>query len=313
MESISAVICAYTMDRWDELAAAVDALKSQAKEGDQIIVVSDHNDELLARAETEFTGVDVMPNKHTKGLSGARNTGIAAATGDLVLFLDDDALPMPGWLDGYRARFEEDPNIAAVGGAVRPNWDGGKAPSWFPVEFGWVVGCDYRGLPGSGADIRNPIGASMGLRRHALDDIEWFSEGMGRVGALPVGCEETELCIRLRQHEPSARIVRDTVPVVRHRVPLNRQTTKYFLSRCYHEGRSKAALSSLVGSEDGLSAERSYASKILVSGAGNYARQAIGGDIKAVGRLALLVAGFASTGAGFALKSLSSKNKGATT
>ena len=60
-------------------------------------MVVDHNDALLARAKAEFPGVTVLPNAHAQGLSGARNTGIEAGTGDVVGFLDDDAAAEPAW------------------------------------------------------------------------------------------------------------------------------------------------------------------------------------------------------------------------
>ncbi len=87
------------------------------------------------------------PTPRTPGLSGARNTGVSHATGDVVVFLDDDACPEPGWLDAYRRAFV-DPTCQVVGGAVEPVLGRGPGPAWFPDEFGWVVGCDYRGLPG---------------------------------------------------------------------------------------------------------------------------------------------------------------------
>lgn len=299
--SVGSIVCAYTEARWTELSAAVVELESQVQPGDQLIVVIDHNDALLARARNAFTGpqTQVVPNAYTRGLSGARNTGIENCHTDITVFLDDDAFPEPGWMQAYRRRFSESAQIVGAGGAIVPNWEGGQAPKWFPDEYGWVVGCDYRGLPGDGEQIRNPIGASMAVRADVYSRVGEFNDGVGRVGALPVGCEETEFFIRVKQDQPDALVVRDTEAVVHHLVPRSRQTVKYFFSRCYHEGRSKAAVTAVVGAGDGLSAERSYVIKTLVRGMGLHSKQALHGDLSGLARAAMLPAGLAATTYGY--------------
>lgn len=299
--SIGVVVCAYTEDRWHDLELGVRELVAQIGDRDVVIVVIDNNPALLSRCEQQLASkrVSVVANAGPQGLSGARNTGIETCDRDIVLFLDDDAFPLPGWIDAYRQRFGSSQEVVAVGGAVEPLWEGGRAPRWFPPEFYWVVGCDYRGLPTSGAEIRNPIGASMGIRRPAFDVVGTFNDEVGRVGALPVGCEETELCIRLRQQIPGIHIVRDTAPVVRHFVPATRQSLRYFASRCFHEGRSKAAMTAVVGASDGLSAERSYVIKTLVAGMGNHLWAVLHGDFAGLVRAVLLPVGLAITTYGY--------------
>ncbi len=295
------IVCAYTERRWAEIVEGVNELSAQLGVGDQIILVIDHNERLLSRVREEFTSpqVRVLASKGTRGLSGARNTGIEACRQDLALFLDDDAIPQAGWIAAYRARFSESPDVVAVGGAVEPAWEGGSAPRWFPSEFGWVVGCDYRGLPASGLDIRNPIGASMAIRRSSLGIVGHFRDEVGRVGEIPAGDEETELSIRLRAAIPGSRIVRDTGPVVRHYVPRSRQRVRYFARRCYHEGRSKAAMTALVGTRAGLSSERTYVIKTLVRGIGIHVAQAVRGDLWGLPRAAMLPVGLACVTFGY--------------
>ena len=52
---------------------------------------------------------------------------------------------------------------------VEPDW-AGPPPEWFPSEFLWVVGCSYVGLPQHAAYVRNPIGASMAVRRRVFEE-----------------------------------------------------------------------------------------------------------------------------------------------
>ncbi|MCU1594382.1 MAG: putative glycosyltransferase, partial [Frankiales bacterium] len=221
MTTVSVVICTYTAKRWSHLVAGVDAVVAQLREGDELLVVVDHAPELQERAGAELSGCSVLANSHGQGLSGARNTGVHAAQGEVVAFLDDDALPGPNWLESLRGPFA-DGQVTGVAGAVLPDWEGGTAPRWFPMEFGWVVGCDYLGLAGHGVQVRNPIGASMALRRAPLLAVGGFSELVGRVGELPVGCEETEISIRLAQADPGVKVVRDTSGSVAHLVPRDR-------------------------------------------------------------------------------------------
>jgi GT2 family glycosyltransferase len=297
--TVSVVVCTYTERRWTHLRAGVEAVAAQLAPGDELLVVVDHAPEVLARAQAELSGCRVVPNSHGQGLSGARNTGVDLARGEVVAFLDDDALPGPGWLESLRAPFAE-PATTGVAGAVTPDWEGGSAPRWFPPEFGWVVGCDYVGLPPGGEAVRNPIGASMALRRAPVVAVGGFSELVGRVGALPVGCEETELSIRLSQADAAARFVRDTSGTVAHLVPADRQRLRYFTSRCYHEGRSKAVLSRLVGTQQGLASERSYATRTLPAGVLRHTAAALRGDVAGLARAAVIVLGLLTTALGYA-------------
>ena len=299
--AVAVVICAYDERRWPVLEQAVAETVDQLRIGDEAVVVIDHNPTLLAGARDAWgslPAVQVLPNSGGRGLSGGRNTGIEHSSAPVVAFLDDDAVPRAGWLDALGARFAE-ANVAAVGGAVQPRWEAGAPPRWFPDEFGWVVGCDYRGLPGDGAPIRNPIGANMAIARDAFDAAGGFSERLGRTGELPTGCEETELGIRIRAELPGRVVLRDTAAVVDHLVPVARGRLRYFVRRCWNEGRSKAALSALVGSGAALASERGHALRLVTEAPARYLRQAASGDLDGFARAGSCLLGLVVTGAGY--------------
>jgi GT2 family glycosyltransferase len=260
--TVSVVMCAYTEDRWEAIVGGCAAVLAQLGPADELVLVVDHNAGLVRRARAAIPGVRVVESEGIPGLSGARNTGVSATTGEIVAFIDDDATPRAGWVDHIRAAFE-DATTTVLGTRVVPSWQGARPPSWFPEEFGWVVGCGYRGQPTERATIRNPIGASMAMRRSALVGAGGFSAAVGRVGALPVGCEETELCIRMTERLPDVQVIFDPSAAVDHLVPLQRQSLRYFVRRCFHEGRSKRAVARLRGSAAALSAERDYVRLVL--------------------------------------------------
>ncbi|MEE2031643.1 glycosyltransferase [Rhodococcus chondri] len=260
----SVVICAYTERRWEALSRAVESVRSQTHPAEEILVVIDHNEQLLALARNELRGVTVMPNLYEKGLSGARNTGATAATAEIVAFLDDDAAAEDDWLAALVDPYA-DPHVLGVGGLVVAEWATAR-PRWFPPEFDWVVGCSYRGLPTERARVRNMIGASMSLRRELVVDAGGFATGLGRIGTRPLGCEETELCIRLAENHPGGLHLHEPAARVRHSVPEERATWAYFRSRCYAEGLSKAAVSARTGNARALSSEQRYLTSTIPKG-----------------------------------------------
>jgi glycosyltransferase involved in cell wall biosynthesis len=291
--TISVVICAYTRDRLEVLGEAIDSLRAQTLPPHEVILVIDHAPELLSEAQRLWPDLKIVANREQQGLSGARNTGVAEAGGEVVAFLDDDAIAAPDWLERLAAAYA-DPNVLGAGGAVHPRWVEDK-PAWFPPEFDWVIGCTHPGMPQQLEPVRNLVGANMSFRRQPLLEVGGFSHDLGRVGTLPVGCEETDLSIRVHQRWPEAQILYDPAAMVDHVVPPARGRVRYFLDRCRAEGRSKAVLAGMVGSDDGLSSERSYVRRTLPRGVLRDLGATLRGDAGGLGRAAMIFAGLAMT------------------
>lgn len=299
--SLSVVVCAFDTARRPLLRRCLDAVAAQLRPGDELIVVIDHNDVLLAAGGPGIW----LPNRFGRGLSGARNTGLAAAHAEIVAFVDDDAEITAGWADRTRAHYR-DPAVLGVGGRATPQWPDTR-PDWFPEEFDWVVGCSHRGLPTATAPVRNVLGATMSFRREAVRQAGGFDARVGRVGALPIGCEETELCIRLRARAPAGQILLDPEIVVRHTVSPDRVRLAYFVRRCFGEGRSKAVMGTLVGTAEGLRSERHYVRRVLPAAllrgvAGILIGPARGAHLQ---RSAVLILGLLATSAGYVQTRLS--------
>jgi GT2 family glycosyltransferase len=307
------VICAYTTARESLLRRAIASVVEQGQ-AKRVIVVIDYSSELFGRLSgDESLGecVAVVENVHQQGLSGARNTGIEYAQSDVVVFLDDDACADPGWLRAIRSA-HADSTVVGTGGWVAPDWEDGEVPAWLPEEFWWTVGCSYRGLPGAGVqEIRNPIGANMSFRRDLVTAVGGFRSGLGRIGTVPLGCEETEAAIRIRAYAPGGRIVHLTDARVGHYVPRSRTTWSYFRGRCLAEGRSKALVAGLVGTDVGLSSERRYVLRVLPLGVLHGLRDASRGDRAGLYRSGAILAGVSLTAFGYLAGRLEARDVGA--
>jgi glycosyltransferase involved in cell wall biosynthesis len=294
--TISVVICAYTMERWDDLVRAVESVRRQTTPPLEIIIVVDGNEQLRARAELAFPALTVLPNAHGAGLSGGRGTGAAAARGAIVAFLDDDAIAEPGWLEEL-CRAYEDPDVLGAGGSVEPLWRE-PAPRWFPAEFNWVVGCSYAGMAHEDGRIRNPIGTNMSVRAEVLLRTGGFADELARLNrgsAMSGTAEETEFAIRAARLHPGGYWAYRPQARVRHVVPPHRATLGYFFDRCRVEGSAKAILSGLTGSDEGLRSERSYVRSTLPRAVARELASALRGRADGLAKAAVIVGGLAVT------------------
>jgi glycosyltransferase involved in cell wall biosynthesis len=316
--SISVIICAYTEKRWDDLVAAVESVQQQTLPASEIIIVVDHNLDLLLRVRENLLGVIAIENGESKGLSGARNSGAVVAQGTVLAFLDDDAIAEPDWVEKLAACYTS-PNIVGVGGKIEPLWSVAP-PSWFPSEFNWVIGCTYQGMPTKNTPVRNIIGANMSVRRDILLSVGGFRASFGcnkdtsmasanlRWFHHYAGDEETEFCIRVTQLLPGSVWLYTTSAVIEHRVTAQRTRWAYYVWRCYDEGLGKASLVKLHKVRTALSSERTYTFKALPRGimrglVDTFFRR----DLTGVLRAGAIVVGLAITIVGYLIGSISSR------
>ena len=296
--TVSVVICAYTCDRWDDTLAAVASVRSQTTAPEEIVVAVDHNPDLFSRLHTALPDVTVVENQHQRGLSGGKDTGVEVTSSDVVAFLDDDAVAHPDWLRHFRDAYTDD-SIVGVGGTTLPRWETAR-PRWFPEEFDWVLGCTFTGRePGP---VRNLLGGNASFRREVFSVAGGFPSHIGRTSAQsrPLGCEETEFCIRVRQHRPDWTYFFEPRAVIWHRVGAERERFAYFRSRCFAEGLSKAAVTRSVGVADGLSAERKYITRTLTRGVARGLGDALRGDRAGIEHSCAISVGLLATAAGYA-------------
>lgn len=268
---VTVIVCVDTHMRWNDICDAIKSVVRQSVPPIECLVVVDH-DRSLADELTAFVWrcgfeavVSVVPSTGPRGLSGARNSGVARATTPVVAFLDGDSVADRKWLSGLLAAYDS-PDVRGVGGHVRPQWPGRVRPGWFPSEFNWVVDCSYDGLPATTSEVRNLLGANMSVRRDDAIASKGFHIGSPDHAVRHRVCGETELCLRILDQTPRARMMYAPDAAVGHRVGVEELTLRHFLRRCHAEGRSKAAVSTLAGNGVGFSGSRQYALRVLPRG-----------------------------------------------
>ena len=183
--TISVVIC--TRDRPQELERCLRSLAAQTEPAEELIVVDNKPEgDPAAAAAAQRHGARLVPEPRS-GVSRARNAGATAAVGDVVAFVDDDAVPDPGWVAAYQEAFR-DPRVNAATGRVvglsSPNHareDLGPLPRRFDrTDPHWFEQANF-GAVG--------LGLNMAFRRHLFEDGFSFPEWLGVGSPIPGGDE----------------------------------------------------------------------------------------------------------------------------
>jgi cellulose synthase/poly-beta-1,6-N-acetylglucosamine synthase-like glycosyltransferase len=284
------------MDRWDSLRAAVASVRAQTVRVHETVVVIDHNPGLMAKAAGELPGVTVIANAGSRGASGARNAGAAASRGEMLAFLDDDAIASSNWLESLLQHFK-DAKVVGAGGRLEPLWKT-RRPRWFPQEFDWALGCSYMGMPESASVVRNVFSNAMAIRRQAFDAVGGFRDDFGKVGSRSRP-EDTDLCLRTAGCDGGGTWIYEPNAVVGHQVPAERTTLSYFLRRCYYEGQGKATLAAMNGISESTSTEWQYTRYVLPHGIVRGLRETARGDSSGVARSFAIIAGTSFAVVGF--------------
>jgi GT2 family glycosyltransferase len=161
-----------------------------------------------------------------QGLSHARNTGVKAASGEILVFTDDDVTVDPNWLRGFEEAFSRF-DCAGVGGKIVPVWSTPK-PSWLhngsrPLRYGAIVSFDQ----GEEAHplIKPFVGANMAFKKKAFDTHGKFRTDLGKRGTDAMLGEDTELCLRLMHHGQA--LVYAPGALVYHPVPEGKLKTRF--------------------------------------------------------------------------------------
>jgi GT2 family glycosyltransferase len=180
---ISVVVCSYNGAR--TIRECLGALLRLESPDFEVIVVDDGSRDGTAAIAHEY-GVRLIRTEN-RGLSSARNTGLAAATGEIVAYIDDDAYPDPHWLIYLAATFERRDVVGVGGPNIAPPGDGpiaecvANAPGG-PIHV-LLTDTEAEHLPG----------CNMAFRKSALEAVGGFDPRFRTAG------DDVDVCWRLQE------------------------------------------------------------------------------------------------------------------
>ncbi|RYY02692.1 MAG: glycosyltransferase family 2 protein [Gammaproteobacteria bacterium] len=195
---ITVVLCTY--NNAESLAITLQQLSKQKLQYNglvEIIVVDNNSPDHTKKVFFEFSQNSQLDNRYIfegrQGLSHARNTGVADARGDYILFTDDDAELSPYWLESYLERIDSN-KPDCLYSRINIIWDQQK-PWWFIPEYTpCFVGVDYGDQPLVIVDIhREFYGKNFCMKKTTLLELGGFDPALGRNGTKLIAGEETLL------------------------------------------------------------------------------------------------------------------------
>src|SRR5271165_4426670 len=116
--SVKFSIVINTLNRARTLESAISGALGQEHDSFEVIVINGPSTDETAAVLSKFRARITYRNIPDRNLDISRNAGIAMASGELIAFLDDDAVPEPYWLKSLEIPFAN-PRVAVAGGYIR--------------------------------------------------------------------------------------------------------------------------------------------------------------------------------------------------
>ena len=240
---ISAIIA--TRNRASYLRKAVESLVHQTLDPDlyEIIVVDNGSQDNTKQVVEEFAFV---PNLHyffepVPGCSRARNTGWRNAQGQIIAFMDDDAIAHPEWLARYIEAFDHyGASVGSIGGKVELIWEVPK-PDWLSTRLLGILSVYHYSDAMVVLDTDQWLSiCNLAYPIEVLKKANGLREDLGRQGNnLRAGAENF-----LRQQTDEWGLITVYHPdiLVQHHIPLSRLTKKWFKNAAFWQGKSDAIM-----------------------------------------------------------------------
>jgi len=147
LPKVSIITTSYTLDRLKDITKLLDGIQAQTYKNIETLIVTERSPELTESIkayidEKDYSNIQVLCNEGEHGSYPSRNLGIGQAGGEIIAFIDDDALPFPNWAEQTARTYAEDSSIIGLTGPIVPLWEL-DSMAWFPIEFYWIFSCTY--------------------------------------------------------------------------------------------------------------------------------------------------------------------------
>ena len=240
---ITLIICTYNREKY--IGPLLDSIaKNDYPTTDYEIVLVDNNCtdntkgvcEQFTAAHPEITFRYVVETE--QGLSAARNKGIKEANGEIVIYVDDDALVDVDYIRIYAEHFAANPETMAAGGPIEPLYETDK-PKWMSpytkaLLTAWMnYGDKVREYPNG----RYPGGGNAAYRKMVFDRVGLFNTELGRKGNLLLASEEKDIFDKM--HALGMQVLYLPTPVLHHIIPQTKLEEDYFNRLTLQMGRSE--------------------------------------------------------------------------
>lgn len=228
---ISFIICTYNRDKYIYSCLQRIAENGFSPDGYEVILVNnnstDTTEQLCGKFGKDYPQVRFHYfNETSQGLSFARNRGIKEANGEWLVFLDDDALIHPNYIDNLNSYLTRIPDAGAFGGQVVPEFESGETPDWLcKWTYSWVSAIDLGQKVTLFKNGNYPIGANMGIRRATIERCGIFNTELGRSKNNLMGGEEKDIFYRIQSEGIPIYYFPDVA--VNHVIPPHRTTADF--------------------------------------------------------------------------------------
>lgn len=300
---VSIIVCTHSLDNFQNLTDAVDSLLNQTHKETEIIIVVDGNQELYAKIMELYNAhgnIKIMVNEESLGAFGAGNVGIKVAQGDIIAFLDDDAVGDRRWIENLVDIYNRSDAIS-VGGKILPIWLTGK-PDYFPEELGWLVGITHKGFADEKVhEIRNTFGPNMSFKKEVFEKIGFLNEKLGfaKGGTTYMQGAEPEFALRMK-NELGKGVIYNPEAIVYHKIPPSKTRARTLLRRAFYQGYSKALMKRRSPSPETLATEESYLKDLFFKYIPRRVMRIFSANyVKEIKQLSFLTATIISVGLGF--------------